>query len=252
MTLLRKPSTQNGYVLITVIMFMVLLTLVALAALKNSGLEARMGGNANLHAQSFESSETARSLADSISLIDANVFYRGWPNSTAIGGTIPVADYDAGVVGMIAASKACPLNPTSSNGFTLCLNPATKAPRNWYDHNSECGEATPLSPCPVFVQNNLDQDATYTQSFNPSTSSSAPSLYQTGIVSVYKMTTTLATGAGSAQSSGYLGLGRSAAAGGGLLYFHINARGHDTGSSATSTPQAGVDTSAIYRDVIRN
>ena len=252
MTSIRESSKQGGYVLITVIIFLVLLTLVAVAALKNSGLEARMGSNASLHAQSFESSETSRSLVDSVSLVDANVFYRGWPNSTAIGGTVPLADYDPTVASLLAAAKTCPLSPTSSNGFTLCLNPATKAPRNWYDHNSECGEATPLSPCPAFAQNSLDQDATFTQSFSPSTNSSAPTLYETGIVSVYKMSTTLSAGAGSAQISGYLGLGRSAAAGGGLLYFYINARGHNINSSATSTAQAGVDTSAIYRDVIRN
>ena len=246
---MRLAKPHRCYALVTSILFLVMLTLVALATLKGSGLEARMSSNNAYHTQSLESSETGRRTIDA--LIDANLYYRGWPNTTGINGTVAVADFDPTVTALIAGSAACPLAPsysTSSVGYTLCWFGGTKVPRNWYDHNSECGEASAITPCPLFSPNALNQDAAYTQSFNPSASTSSPTLYETSTVAVYKLAVTLAAGAGTQQVSGYLGLGRAAAAGGSNIFYYVNGHGRDF----STTPQASLDSSSVFRDTIRN
>jgi Tfp pilus assembly protein PilX len=247
----RSISLQRGYALITTILFLVMLTVVALAVLKSSGLEARMSNNTAYHTQSLESSETSRRTVDA--LIDANVFYRGWPNSSGIGGAIPAADFDPTVTALILSAAACPLSPSYSGttaGYNLCYFGGTSAPRNWFDHNSECGEATVITPCPLFNPESVNEDATFTQPFTYGSGSSGSGVtkYETSVVGVYKLAVTLAAGAGSQQAAGYLGLGRAAAAGGGNIYFYINGHGRDY----SGTPQASVDSSAVFRDTIRD
>jgi len=223
------PARQGGYALITVIIFLVLLSIIALSTLKNSGLEARMGANGALHAQAFESSEMSRHLIDT--LIDANVTARGWPAS--IGGSVANGDFDCGAASLLiiaAASNNCTSDKTA-NAIGYSIVNASSAPQNWFNGNTETS----------FNPNSLDTDANYKQALDSTHT-------VTGAVSVYKLYTTLAAGAGSQQAAGYLGLGRSAAAGGGYIFFYINSHGLDF----TASPQASADTSAIFRDLIRN
>ncbi|MDR3419096.1 MAG: PilX N-terminal domain-containing pilus assembly protein [Nevskia sp.] len=230
---------QGGYALVTAILFLVLLTLVALTTVKNSGLEAKMGTNSALHTEAFESSEAGRHTIDT--LIDAHVYTRGWPK-TAAGGTVDDSQFDNYTKALIAGAAACPTTSTSP-GYTLCEDSGSNTPRNWYNGNSECNYGA-TTPCNKFP-GNLDQDASYVSSFTPGGSSSTLNL--TATVSVYRVFITLAAGEGAQMAAGYQGLGRAAAAGGSNLYFLINGHGKDY-----SNYQEAADTSALYREVIKN
>ena len=179
-----KPTAlqrqQQGYALITSILFLVLLTIVALSTLKSSGLEARMGANSALHAQAFESSESTRYIMDN--MVDESLFNRGWP--VAIGGTVANTEFDPTITTML---NACGSATTSTPG--VCITKVSSVPRNWFSGNSECGGSTPCASFP----NNLDLDATYTQLID----SHGNTL--TGNVYVYKLNTTLAAGEGTQQ-----------------------------------------------------
>jgi Tfp pilus assembly protein PilX len=246
---------QRGYVLITAIIFLVLLTIVALVALKNSGLEARMGANNTLHAQAFESAETSRRMLNI--LVDTNVFNRGWP-ATAANGTVNDSEFDATSLSLFTKpASACGTSATPTN-YGVCLYPLGGTPSSWYTINSECSGAFPCASFPM----SLDVDAQYkvpmssigvgtsSSSSGGSSSSSGSSAYPSiiGTIAVYKLNASLAPGSGAQMNAGYLGVGHGTAANGSYLYFFINGHGQDFGNTA----QAGADTSTVFRDVIRN
>ncbi|MDB5977778.1 MAG: hypothetical protein JWR07_4538 [Nevskia sp.] len=238
---------QQGYVLITSIIFMVLLTMVALVALKNSGMEARMGANNALHTQAFEASETSRRLLSI--LVDTNVFNRGWP-STAAGGSVNDSEFDSVSVGLLTAPHTSCGTSTAPTTYGVCLYPLGSAPIDWFFQNTECSGAFPCAKFP----GSLDIDAQYkvpltfgSSSGGSSSSGGTPPMIS-GTIAVFKLNAALAPGSGAQMNAGYLGAGHGTASNGSYLYFFINGHGVDQ----SVTPQAGADTSTIFRDVIRN
>lgn len=244
---------QRGYVLITSIIFMVLLTMVALVALKNSGMEARMGANNALHTQAFEASEASRRLVNI--LVDTNVFNRGWP-ATAAGGSVNDSEFDSVSLGLLTAPHTSCGTSTAPTTYGVCLYPLGGTPIDWYFQNTECSGAFPCSKFP----GNLDVDAQYkvpltfgsssggSSSGGSSSSSGGTTPMISGSIAVYKLNAALAPGSGAQMNAGYLGAGHGTASNGSYLYFFINGHGVDQGA----TPQAGADTSTIFRDVIRD
>lgn len=241
---------QRGYVLITSIIFLVLLTLVALVALKNSGLEARMGANNVLHTQAFESSEASRRIVNT--LVDTTVFNRGWP--AKVGGSVDNSEFDSVSMGLLTNPYTTCGTSTAPTTYGVCLYPLAGTPNSWLS-NPECNGAFPCSLFP----NSLSTDAQYsipvtTISGSSSSggssggSSSGSSAMVTGTVAVFKLNAALAAGSGAQMNAGYLGAGHGSSANGSYLYFLINSHGRDQGSTA----QAGSDTSTIFRDTIRN
>ena len=218
------PSSAGGFALITAMIFLVLLTLVALVALRGSGLEAIVSGNNAQRTEAFESSEAARITIGDV--IDAHVYNRGWPTSVTVGTA----------TGEVLPSEFGSL-PT---GLTLT------SLGKWYGDNAEDDTTTSPLPYPAgFTPDNLAPDASYSISVG---TTAAPAVVYANL-SVYKLRVDLASGAGSAMSQGYEGLGRAAAGGGGTLYFYVKSSGRDLkGSTSTSN----YDTSADFRYVIRN
>ena len=243
MTSMSNLPRQRGYVLITSIIFLVLLILVALVALKNSGLEARMGANNALHTQAFEASEGSRRLVNI--LVDTNVFNRGWPVNAA-GGLVNDSEFDSVSLSLLTNPYTSCGTSTAPTSYGICLYPLAGTPNNWYFQNSECSGAFPCSKFP----NGLDIDAQYKVPLTTSSSSSGGSSSQmvAGSMSIFKLNAAIAPGSGAQMNAGYLGAGHGTASNGSYLYFYINSHGLNQGTTA----QAGVDTSTIYRDVIRN
>lgn len=77
----------RGFALITALIFLVVLTLVAVIAMKGSGLELRMSSNNAQHAEAFESSEAPRRIASRLLQVLGDNLANGWPAS--IGGNTP-------------------------------------------------------------------------------------------------------------------------------------------------------------------
>lgn len=234
----QTRGKQGGYALVTSIIFLVILTIVAVAALKSSGLEARMGANTAFHTQALEGSELVRHTVDT--LIDANVFNRGWPSSKA-GGQVADNQFDCDSLSLIMGPNASPCGSgTTTVGYTIKTDPIRGGLRTWFDNNNG---NTGFNP------NSLHIDATYTQVIDSKRTIN-------GGLSVYKLYAGLVPGSGSQMDAGYLGLGRSAAAGGGRIFFYVNGDACDYGSSTDCSTshgaQSSVDTSAVYRELIRN
>ncbi len=82
---------HHGFVLVTAMIFLLVLTLVAVVAVKSSGLELRMSANNVMHTEAFQASEGPRQTIGR--LIERLGFYAesGWP--AAIGGATPDSQF---------------------------------------------------------------------------------------------------------------------------------------------------------------
>ncbi|WP_022975107.1 PilX N-terminal domain-containing pilus assembly protein [Nevskia ramosa] len=210
-----KPRSQpsRGYALVTAIVFLVLLTLVALAAIRGTGLEVKSGSNSALRAEAFEASETARTQVGS--LIERLCRNGGWP--AAIGGQVPNAEFTA----------ALPA------GITINNRDGANGPDNWcIEPDSEL----------VFDPRTMDTDAVYSRDLR-----STLGVQINGEVAVRRLYTSTGSGAGQAQAAGYSSAGIGVAGGGGQTFFYVRSRGTERGDGA----EASTDTAAVYRYVIR-
>lgn len=184
-------TTQRGYALVTAIVFLVLLTVVALAAIRGTGLELKSTANNTLRAEAFAASEISRTItARQIAAL-----------------------CDAGDAALLPAIE----HWTKEDGSN-----------NW------CIENDPGDPTAFAI------DATYTRT---------EPVAVNGQVSVRRLYNSPAAGAGQAQGAGYGSAGIGAAAGGSNIYFLVQSRGTDR--PVPDDPEAGYNTSSIYRYVIR-
>lgn len=231
-----SEQTSRGYALITALIFLVLLTLVALAAIRGSGLEAKMSSNSTERTQAFESAELSRNLIET--LIDANTSYGGWPQS--IGGNVPTNVFDANAIALL------------NSGFTLTLEP--KIAGDWHTNNSEClggSGCTAFTPtgttltttgiCPGSAPC-LAQDASFTKTI---TTNVTP-VTITAELSVYKLVASVAKGSNTQIANGYQGPGKGLGNGGSNLFYYVLSNGHES-----SNKDATAQTAALYREVIR-
>ena len=204
MSLVVQRQRPRGYALVTSIIFLVLLTLVALAAIRGTGLEVKSTANSTLRAEAFAASEIARTLVSrQIDTLCGNA------------GTEGLVDEDGG-----SALVAIP-GLDILDGGNWCVDSATP-----FVHAP--GAGTP--------------DATYARD-------AAPKAH--GAVWVQRLYRSAAPGAGQAMAAGYGGEGRGAASGGGHVYFHVHSLGTDAPVVAGVAPEAGYNTAAIYRYVVR-
>jgi hypothetical protein len=193
------PLRQRGAVLITSLMFMVVLTLVALMANQSTVLEARMSTNAIVKQRATESSEALRTGIND--LLDGHLYSHGlWPVS--LGGTEPDSLF------------SIPAGITIAN--TNDWGTGNGAGENLYN------PATWVQDASLRVDGTGDGDYVDDQD-------------QQADLMVFKTVTTNATGSATAMVSGYEGLGKSSASGGAMIYFDLRSVGSSAGSSSTVT-----------------
>lgn len=216
---------QRGIALFVGLVFLVMLSLVAIIAMRGTLMEMRLVTNVAKHQQAFETSETLRSVP--ISLFDEHVFQRGWP--TELGGTLPNADFDMGLTSTMKTVMKNGLQTNCAGSVDLfygTLEPACNSmpAESRYDTSTWHPDAI-LSMCDV------------------SSTSCANSVSAT--VSILPDGTVLAEGSGGAQAAGYRGIGGGAAGGGGSMYFEVMSVGTVPGNGRAVTM-------AQYRQAIRN
>jgi hypothetical protein len=218
-------SRQRGIALFVGLVFLVVLSLVAVIAMRGTLMEMRLVTNVARHQQAFETSETLRAVP--VSLFDEHVFQRGWPES--LGGSLPNADFDFGLTDDMlkvvknGLQKDCDGNIDVFYGNledTCGSYPA----EDRYDTSTWHPDAI-LSMCDV--------------------TSSGCTRSVSATVSIIPDGTVLAEGSGGAQAAGYRGLGGGAAAGGGSMYFELMSVGTVPGDGRAVTM-------AQYRQSIRN
>lgn len=195
-----KPNTyQQGAVLITSLMFLVVLTLVALVASQSTVLEARMSSNTIVKGRATESSEALRVGAND--LLDGHLYNRGWPNTFA-GGTLD------------ASLFSIPIGMTANN--TNNWGTGNDAGEDLYDASTWTQDMT------LSVDGNTDGDLD-------------DDVDQNANLFVFKTVTVNSPGSATAMVAGYEGLGKSSASGGALIFLDLRSVGASAGNSSTVT-----------------
>lgn len=209
-----RRTRQSGIVLVTAMIFLVVLTLVAVTSIKGSGLELRMSANNAMHVESLESSEAPRQMVSRlVEVLGFSQDIGGWPVS--IGGETPDALF----------AYTLPTGMTILDG-----NDADSAPDNWFDYDPINFNYTGFIPRATFSVN---------------AASSGTSNYTVSAqIAVQQMRDAPKIGCGQAMSQGFEGLGNSAK-NCQDLFLYITSRGQDP------TGQALYETSAVYRYVPR-
>ncbi|NIR32541.1 MAG: hypothetical protein GWN84_25190 [Gammaproteobacteria bacterium] len=191
---------QLGSVLITALVFMVVLTMVAVVAMRSTTLDFKITTNNMLKARAFENSETGRGWTAQV--LDAHVFNRGyepaWPDED--GGAIP----DTVGFTLPAGLSVCPCPGTPDDLWAVNNVPLA-------DYSTED------------LQYRLDGngDGDFDDAFDV-----ASDLFITRL-NVVPM-----VGGALAQISGYEGFGKGAAAGGAAVFFDSRSRGASLDSTS--------------------
>lgn len=205
---------QHGFALVTAMIFLVVLTLVAVSAMNNSVLELKMSTNQTMRTEALGAADSPRMVVSR--LVDVHAYNRGWPIS--IGGTVNDAEFGYDIPAALTIVK---------DG---------SSPRKWYDTVT-----TPFADAVKVV------DASYSSSI---AAGAQTALDVHSSMAVVKLRADVTSGSGAAMVAGYEGTGRGMASGGGAMYFLVRSKGTSSGDDASR--QASRTTSADYRSVIRN
>jgi len=204
---------EHGFVLITALIFLVVLTLVAVTALKGTGLEMRMSANNAMHTEAQESSEAPRQIvARLIEVLGFNA-ETGWP--TSIYGATPVNQFAYTIPSSISIYAANGTPATSGN-----------PPANWFVDIPESG----------FGYTNFTPVARY----EGNVATSGASFQMAADIEVQRMRSARTTGC-DLTTGGYDRVSPCLD-----IYFHISSQGVDPTNAAT------YETSSVYRYTPRN
>lgn len=217
------PSRQRGIALFVGLIFLVVLSLVAVIAMQSTFLEMRMATNVARHEEAFQMSDSMRGAVGPF--LDSNFFNGGWP--TGWGGSVPDNDFDW--------TTACNGQSTCAalTLFKTAIMAASNPPKQ-ITGSIDVGEE-PYDPSTWLT------DLTLTQT-NPNglgNIAAKMSIVPDGVSGTQ--------GSGTAQAAGYRGLGVSIAGGGFAKFFEVQSVGlsPDDGSNGRAV------TIAQYRAVAR-
>ncbi|HXE76780.1 MAG TPA: PilX N-terminal domain-containing pilus assembly protein [Rhodanobacter sp.] len=222
------PSAQRGIALFVGLVFLVMLTMIALVVMKGTLLELRMTTATARHEAAFEASEALRPIPEAV-LAD-HVFNRGWPSSW--GGDVPDAMFDLNQTFANRTAWINLLNPNTTSGLGL---------------QGVCGGSTlvsfylPASAC-----------SGQTDAYNYMPGSWAPAVKftvcETGAptgcgsnqqvnatISVVRDGVTVNKGAGAAMSQGYASIGVGTAKAGSALLLQIRSEATVPGNGQAAT-----------------
>ncbi|NEV62960.1 pilus assembly PilX family protein [Thiorhodococcus minor] len=199
MTHSHSPHRSRGVALIVVLIFLVVLTLVAITVTKRSGTDMKISTNQAYEFRAFSSSESARAMVRRL-LVDHADNDGVWTGVTFPTG---VSSTSAGA-NLLANSEQSSLTPDQMMSVLQDLN--------------HCD----LSSLDTDLQVRYDGDTT-----DSTTDGTAESDIFADIKVVKLSLAGLTPGTGGAQVEGYSGIGQGAAsAGAGYIYFDIRSIGH--------------------------
>ncbi|WP_114240125.1 PilX N-terminal domain-containing pilus assembly protein [Dyella sp. C9] len=215
---------QRGVALFVGLVFLTVLSVVALVAMRGTLMEMHMVNNVAAHERAFEVSESLRAVP--VALFDEHTFNRGWPLA-AMGGTVPDTNF--------GTFPRCGSKPVGSNGVSCNVLTATAIRSsddtglvNFYDIAFRA-EEKPYDPS-TWMGNAPDVTITVCNSGACTSGGSAR-------IWIRPDGTALSDGSGAAQAAGYRGEGNAAASGGGAMYFQILSEGTANASRAVTLSQ---------------
>jgi len=206
---------QRGIALFVGMVFLVILSLVAIVAMRGTLLEMHMVNNVAAHERAFEVSESMRAVP--LALFDDHTFNRGWP-AKEMGGDVP--DTAFGTFPQCGSDK-----PVGSNGISCdVLNamairqPAAGSLLNLYEVQFDDSVEKSYDPSTWMTK---DPDVTLSVCDESGECSNGGSAR----IWIRPDGTALSSGSGAAQAAGYRGVGNAAASGGGAMYFEVLSEG---------------------------
>lgn len=232
------PGGEKGVALFVGLIFLVILSLVALVAMRGTLLDMRMTSATARHEQAFEASETAREIPEA--MLALHVFNRGWPSSW--GGTVPNALFDLNTTFANRLAWINLLDPTKTSGngllkscagglviFYIAVTCATRTAA--YNYTPSVWETA----------------AQFTTCANGTTGSgtACPSAQQvTNKVSIIRDGVSLNQGSGAAQAQGYSSVGVGSSKAGSSLLLQVRS---DSTINATVPGDGEAVTIAQYK-----
>lgn len=228
------PGRQHGVALLMGMVLLLVLTLVALVAMRGTLLDMRLTSATAQHELAFESSESARAVPEAI--LAAYAYYHGWPQSW--GGTVPDAQYQLSETFVNRANWLTLLTPSGSTGLQKSCDGALAN----FILNVPCisGQTDAYNYTPSEWASTFIMDTCLDGTLTCSSSQQA-----TNTVAIVRDGVSTNVGSGAAAQQGYASIGVGSARGGALLMLQIH--------SNSTTPGGGqAVTVAQYRVNIVN
>jgi PilX N-terminal len=231
---------QSGVALFIGLVFLVVLSVVAVIAMRGTLTEMHMVNNVAVHEQLFEVSESLRDVT--VALFDDHTFNRGWPTTMA-GGTVPSTDF--------STFPICGSKPIGSTGVTcdmlksisLRSDPTTGV----VDLYAIAYQTSELAYDPSTWVKNSKPDVTITSCASGDCTSGGKSS-----IWVRPDGTGLQAGSAAAQAAGYRGQGSGAAGGSAAMYFEILSVASTGGTDPTDPAATNAMTLSQYKQRIAN
>ncbi len=216
----NSMKTQNGVALIVALVLLLIMTMIAVIAMRSTTLDLKMTTNTTLSRRAFQNSEGPRvSLGPAL---ESHVFYRGWP--IALNGTVNEA---------IAVFNI-------PDEVSLNVNPP---PRIYRGENGDINDlfdnAAGLRRTPLRAA-----DARFHADADPGNSGEDADDMTADLWATW-LAVLPAAGSGTAQAAGYLSIGVGSAGAGAHVYFDVRSDGQTVGN-------ANATTGADYRVLVRN
>ena len=215
-----RHTRQQGAVLLTGLLFLLVLSVVAAVTMQGTTLEVRMATNAAVHVQAFEASEGLRIVSGR--LLDEHTYHRGWP-TTVPGGTVDTGRFSVDMPADLIIED----HDADTDADLLYLL------------NTEGSDF--LQTAGLY---DLAEDMLWcVSSTDTCTSEDKSDISATS--AIYRTRAALTEGTGAAMIAGYEGLGVGTAGGGGSLFFEIRSTGKAPVNARSST-------GSEYRHIVRN
>jgi hypothetical protein len=194
----RAP--QRGVALIIALILLMVLTMIAVVAMRTTTLDLKMSTNQTVQKRTFQISEAARASIHQV--LQSHSFYRGWPAS--IGGSV-----------------------AASTGFTIPTEVEIDDDPGLQElYLADNADHWDLRPAAVDMRMLVDGDGD--SSYISWTDLAAD-------VFITRITTVAAPGSDTSQVTGYEGLGAGAAGAGSHMYYRIISNAAGTGGSQSTT-----------------
>jgi hypothetical protein len=223
----RTPRRQQGIALFVGMAFLVILSLVAVVAMRGTLLEMRMVNNVAAHERAFETSESLRAIP--LALFDDHTFNRGWP-AKEMTGTVPDTNF--------GTFPQCDSKNLGSSGVSCDVLKDLKvrsAPAggmiNLYEVQFASDGSEKAYEPSTWMAHAPDVTIAVCDGSGSCSNGGSAKIW------IRPDGTALATGSGAAQAAGYRGEGNAAASGGGSMFFEVLSVGTANESRAVTLSQ---------------
>lgn len=208
----RGMRRQHGAALFVGMVLLIVLTLVALVAMRGTLLEMRLTSSTAQHQLAFQSSEAARQIPEA--LLTSYAYYHGWPQTW--GGTVPDAQYALGSTFANRPQWQALLAPNGSKGLQKSCNgglanfilnvPCVTGQTDSYNY-------TPSAWAPTFIMDTCINGGPVSSCGSGAKVESTVAIVRDGVAPN--------AGSGAAAQQGYASIGVGTARGGALLLLQV-------------------------------